>query len=318
MSAKNIIIATLGVILLGLVQCKSFKRSKMIQESMSSHTIHWDGYERKFLQHLPPREKMNKPMPILFHLHGGGGTAKGTAGFTYGRFNELSDKDGFIVVYPDAIKKHWNDGRTSDIETSWKDNIDDVGFIVSIIDTLKKQYNIDTTRIFTVGMSNGGFMSSRLICDKANLFRGAAILTATISVDYLPKCRPSKGTAVMVINGTADPLVPYNGGQIKVLKKDRGAIISTDSFIHYWQKINHCKTHFVRKLKDTKDDGTSVTIKEFGGCTKGASLVLYTIENGGHTWPQGKQYLGERIIGKTSQEFNACDVIWDYFKNLKP
>ncbi|MGB5665942.1 MAG: PHB depolymerase family esterase, partial [Maribacter sp.] len=274
-------------------------------------------YEREYLVHLPPKEKMNAPVPLLFHLHGGGGTAKGTVGLTFGRFNELADRDGFIVVYPNAVEKNWNDGRKLDAVKAWKENIDDVGFIVAIVNALKKEYNIDTSRIFTTGMSNGGFMSSRLLCDRADIFRGGAILTASISADYLPKCKPELPTAVMVMNGTDDPLVPYDGGQIKVFKKNRGEIISTNEIMDFWKEKNGCtvKKNTVA-LHDSKADDTSVIVEEYSNCQDRGALVLYTIKGGGHTWPGGKQYLGERWIGKTNRDIVACDVIWEFFKTL--
>ena len=256
-------------------------------------------------------------MPVLLHLHGGGGTAKGTIGLTFGRFNELADEEGFMVIYPQAIEKNWNDGRKIDGVKSTVENIDDVGFIAEIINEVKNKYSIDDSRIFTTGMSNGGFMSTRLLCDRADLFRGGAILTATLSETYFPECKPSKPTAVLVMNGTDDPLVPFNGGPIKVLKKDRGSIISTSDMISFWEKENGCTSKKPSKyLEDLKEDGTRVKVDEYANCNDRGALILYTIEGGGHTWPGGKQYLGEKIIGKTSRDINACDVIWDFFKRL--
>ena len=277
----------------------------------------WKGYERSYLVHLPPEAKMQGPLPILLHLHGGGGTAQSNMVLTFGRFNELADRDGFIVVYPNAVEKNWNDGRKSNLVKAWQENIDDVGFIAAIIDELKAKYNIDKERMFTTGMSNGGFMSSRLLCDRADLFRGGAILTASLSRDYLPNCNPSKAVAVMLMNGTDDPLVPYDGGQIKVFNKTRGEIISTDEWIAFWEAKNECNTKLAkRQLADKAADGTRVEVEEYTDCKDDGALILYRIKGGGHTWPGGKQYLGERLIGKTSRDIVACDVIWEYFKSL--
>jgi polyhydroxybutyrate depolymerase len=282
-----------------------------------THTLDWQGYNRTYILHLPPVEKMQDPLPVLFHLHGGGGTAKGTPALTFERFNTLTDRDGFIVVYPNAIEKNWNDGRKSNLVTAWQENVDDVGFIVAIIDSLNAMYQIDKSRIFTTGMSNGGFMSTRLLCDRADLFRGGAILTAQISEDYLPGCNPVKPAAVLVMNGTDDPLVPYDGGEIKVFNRSRGTIISTDAYIEFWKQKNGCQTKKPTVfLPDTQKDGTTVSINEYTDCDERGSLILYRIEGGGHTWPGGKQYLGKRLIGTTSREIVACDVIWKYFKSL--
>ncbi len=279
--------------------------------------MQFKGYERSYIVHLPSKEKMNGPLPLLFHLHGGGGTAKGTVGLTFGRFNELANRDGFIVVYPNAINKNWNDGRKLEDVIAWKEDIDDVGFIIAVLDELKQKYKIDSKRIFTSGMSNGGFMSSRLLCDRADIFRGGAILTASLSKDYLPKCLPEKPVAVMVMNGTDDPLVPYNGGPIKVFRKTRGEIVSTDEYVAFWKDKNGCDSNQDKvDLPDITDDGTTVSVTKYSKCNDQGALVLYTINGGGHTWPGGKQYLGERWIGKTNRDIVACDVIWDFFKTL--
>ena len=314
---KTIFILFFGsitVLVLNLNTCAS-KRGTTTNDQ--TYTLQHDGIKRNYIVHIPPADKLQKPVPLLFHIHGGGGTAKGTAGLTFGRFNELADRDGFIVVYPNAIDKNWNDGRKlADVKAS-EENIDDVGFIIAIVNEIKQKYKVDATRIFTTGMSNGGFMSSRLLCDRAGIFRGGAILTASLSKDYLPKCDPQKPVAVMVMNGTDDPLVPYDGGPVKVFRKTRGDIISTDEFVGFWKEKNGCTTKKnTFELPNTADDDTTVSVDEYGDCENQGALVLYKINGGGHTWPGGKQYLGERWIGKTNRDIVACDVIWDFFKTL--
>jgi polyhydroxybutyrate depolymerase len=310
----TLFLGSITVLVFNLNTCAS-KRGTTTGDQ--TYTLQLDGYERNYIVHIPPAEKLQKPVPLLFHIHGGGGTAKGTAGLTFGRFNELADRDGFIVVYPNAIDKNWNDGRTLEDVNAWKENIDDVGFITAIVDEIKQKYKIDATRIFTTGMSNGGFMSSRLLCDAADIFRGGAILTASLSKDYIPQCDPQKPVAVMVMNGTDDPLVPYDGGPVKVFRKTRGDIVSTDDYVSFWKEKNGCTTKKnTVQLPDIADDGTTVSMDEYDACANQGALVLYKVNGGGHTWPGGKQYLGERWIGKTNRDIVACDVIWDFFKTL--
>ena len=289
-------------------------------QDLNPQSLTWQDRERKYWLHLPPKEKMDKAMPILFDLHGGGGTGKGTPGLVYNRFNELADRDGFIVVYPDAVSRNWNDGRTENLKPKNKD-VDDVGFIVEIINRLKSTYNIDADRIFTTGISNGGFMSSRLLCDRADLFRGGAIVTASLAEVYLPQCNPEKPVAVMVFNGTDDPLVPYHGGEIQVFKggKTRGKIISTDDYLAFWKERNGCENQepTIELPNKNKWDGTTVAITTYTNCETGGALKFFKIIGGGHTWPGGKQYLRKKLVGNTSQEINACDEIWNYFKSLE-
>ena len=296
--------------------CRALKNKKNKTSHLIEHQMELNGYERNYFVYEPKKLDHSKPLALLFNIHGGGGTAEGTAAKGNAGFQKWADKDNFIIVYPNAVEKNWNDGRRSDKVLAWKENIDDVGFIVSIIDELSGIYSIDKNRIFTAGISNGGFMSSRLVCDRADLFRGAAIVTATISEDYLPHCDPSNPVAVIVFNGTDDPLVPYNGGHVKVLGQKRGKIISTDDYIQFWQGVNGCRTQKKTiNLPDLKDDGTTVSIEEYSNCNERGELILYKINGGGHTWPGGKQYLGERLVGKVSREIDAFDVIWEFFKS---
>lgn len=316
------------IILLSLITSMSFNCSSTNADTNSGNStlniipqsLIWQERERTYWLHLPPKAKMDDPLPVLFHLHGGGGTGKATPRLTYQRFNKISDREGFIVVYPDAIAKNWNDGRTEHLKPENVD-VDDVGFIVEIINRLKNNYNIDSSRIFTTGMSNGGFMSSRLLCDRADLFRGGAVLTASLSVDYFAKCDPQKPVAVLVMNGTDDPIVPYAGGDVRLFKsgKSRGKIVSNDDYIEFWKEKNGCTEEkpTIELPDKKKEDGTTVSITTYTNCETGGALKSYKINGGGHTWPGGKQYLGKKLIGNTSREINACDEIWDFFSSLK-
>lgn len=317
---KNLLFAS--VIIIMTFSCLAMKTNSENEDSKEDiilQSLMWQKRKRTYWLHLPPKAKLKNPMPILFHLHGGGGTGKGTPKMTYRRFNQLADKEGFIVVYPDALSRNWNDGRSENLKPKNKD-VDDVGFIVEIINRLKKTYNIDSNKIFTTGMSNGGFMSSRLLCDRSDLFRGGAILTASLSEEYLPKCQPEKPVAILVMNGTDDLIVPYNGGDIRVFKKtkSRGKVISNDEYIEFWKEKNGCtKQEPTIMLPDkNKKDGTTVSITTYTNCKTGGALKFYKIIGGGHTWPGGKQYLRKKIIGNTSREINACDEIWNFFSSL--
>lgn len=283
-------------------------------EGLISYDIEWEGRDRDYEVYFPKEEFAEGPLPILFVLHGGGGDAKGMRTLTFSRFNELADMYGFLVVYPNAFEKQWNEGRLDSINTAIVENINDVGFIAQIVAQLQIDYNIDDEKIYTSGISNGGFMSSRLLCDRADLFRGGAIVTATLPEDYINKCNPSAPVSVITFNGTGDFIVPYEGGQIVVLGEERGEIISTDDYISFWNNKNNCTSEpEVTALPNSVFDGTSVTINEYNICDQDSKVHLYKIENGGHTWPGGFQYLPEFTVGLTCREINACDLIVEFF-----
>jgi len=278
------------------------------------YSMMFEGRLRTYILHTPLTFK-NESVPLLFCIHGGGGTAKGMISLTYGRFNELADNDGFIVIYPNAVDKNWNDGRGDKNAVSTYENINDVGFITAIIDTLRIKYKIDNAKIFACGISNGGFMSCRLACDKSDVFAGVGIISATIGVDYFPKCKPIQPIKVIIMNGTEDPLVPYKGGDVMVFNKSRGKCISTDSLIFFWKKNNGCSGNPVKTILPNLDisDGSSVEKYSYPDCKNGSTLVLFKIIGGGHSWPGGKQYLGKKIIGNTCRDINTCDEIWKFF-----
>ena len=309
-------ISILFLLLMLVGSCHAFQYRKY-QKDIRRSTLTWGKYKRTYWVHLPPNVRRNKKMPLLFALHGGGGTARGTPKLTYGRFNQLADEKKFIVVYPQAVARQWNDGRKGFKVKSWEENIDDVGFLVEIVNILKRKYSIDSKRVFTSGISNGGFMSTRLLCDRSDVFRAGAIVTATISEAYLPKCKPQNKVGVLVMNGTADKIVPYNGGEVRVLRRKRGKVISTDRYLEFWRKQNGCDSKkTIVNLPDKEDDGTTVSKQTFSKCKKGGDVVLYKIDGGGHTWAGGLEYLNERLVGKTSRDINGCDEVWSFFESL--
>ena len=190
---------------------------KEYQAGLQLESLTWEGRSRTYQVYFPLETFASESLPILFVLHGGGGNATEIQFSTRRRFNELADMQGFIVVYPEGVENRWNDGRASEgVATTWDEDIDDVGFITEIIRLLEQDYRIDESKIFTSGISNGGFMSSRLLCEKSDVFKAGAILTATIPVSFLEACTSSNPNSLIVINGTADPLILFDGGPIEV------------------------------------------------------------------------------------------------------
>lgn len=313
---KQIILSILFTLVLLLVNCLTGNTS----EINYADSIIFGGLERTYLLHIPPSHDKTKPLPLVIALHGGGGTGKNMVTLTLGGFDKLSDEKSFIVVYPDGIEKHWNDGRNEE-ETRYrthKENIDDVGFIAALIDNLIKKLNIDPKRVYITGISNGAMMSYRLACDLTEKIAAIAPVAGNIPQDIYSSCSPSRPLSVLAINGVNDPLVPFAGGNITgpFGFKKLGKVLSTSDTIKFWVAHNHCSSSRVTQEPD-KDpkDGTRVKKEVYGNCQNGTEVILYTIEGGGHTWPGGWQYLSEKIVGKTSRDIDANEVIWDFFKN---
>ena len=285
-------------------------------------SIPHDGLERTYRIHIPPLFNKSIQMPLVLVLHGGGGTAEGMEEqLTLGGFNNLSDKEGFIVVYPDGIEKHWNDGRKNVTYRTHQEKIDDVGFISILIDNITEELNINPGRVYVTGMSNGAMMSYRLACEISEKIAAIAPVTGAIPEDIVPQCSPSKPVSVLAISGTDDPLVPWDGGDIKspFFHKPLGKVLSVHDSVNYWVIHNNCSPiSNITWLPDLDPgDDTRVRREIYGEGDEGTKVILYAIEGGGHTWPDGLQYLSESRIGKTCHDINANEVIWEFFKELE-
>ncbi len=271
-----------------------------------------DGIERTYIMHSPGSLNDSVRAALVFVLHGGGGLARKMNGLT--RFNRVSDEYGFFVCYPQGIDKHWNDGRAVNITRVNGIEVNDVKFFSLLIDTLIAKYNIDSSRVYACGISNGGMMSFRLGCELNS--RIAAIAPVAISMsEYLyNSCTPAKPVPVMLIFGMEDPLVPYEGGSIRF---NRGEVVSVQNTVGFWVRNNECDETPVVAETDDEDDDTSVKKLVYSGNTPRNEVVYYLILGGGHTWPGGVQYLPKLIVGRTSKEFSASGTIWKWFENKK-
>lgn len=273
-----------------------------------------DGNERSFIVYLPVGYNKVGKMSMIFAIHGGNGTPEGMINIA--NFKSIADIEKVVLVYPAGIQKNWNDGRPT---TPNQLGINDVSFFNQLCDYMINNYSVDGTKIFATGISNGGFMSSRLGCELSNRIAAIAVDAATIEATTIASnCNPSRPVPAMYIHGTTDPLVPFVGGQMGASGTAGGRILSHFQAIDKWVTINGCNsTPTITDLPDIASDGTTIKKRVYSNGTNGSEVVSYVVLNGGHTWPQGYQYLNEIIIGKTSQDMNACEVIWTFFKRFK-
>jgi polyhydroxybutyrate depolymerase len=252
-------------------------------------------------------------MPMIFAMHGGSGTPSGM--ISIANFKPIAERDKVVLVYPAGIQNNWNDGRPT---TPNQLGINDVSFFNQLCNYMTTNYPVDGKRIYATGISNGGFMSSRLGCELSNRIAAIAVDAATIEATTIaPNCNPGRPVPALYIHGTADPFVPFIGGQMTAGGTAGGTVLSHFQAIDKWVSINGCNTTpVIKDLPDIANDGTTIKQRTYSGGTNGSEVVSYVILNGGHTWPQGYQYLPEAIIGKTSQDMDACEVIWAFFRRF--
>jgi polyhydroxybutyrate depolymerase len=281
--------------------------------SQTSIDITVDGLLRNFILYLPIGYNNSGKMPVIIVMHGGSGTASGM--ITLADFRSIADRDKVILVYPTGTQTSWNDGRPTAANLA---NVNDVNFISQICTYIIANKSADATKIYATGISNGGFMASRLACELSDKIAAIAAVAGSMEQNTVSVNCNTNGRAMpaMYIQGTTDPLVSFNGGVMTV--GAGGTILSHVQAISKWITINNCVTPVVTTdVPDIANDGTTIKQRVYAGGNNGSEVVSYVVTNGGHTWPQGYQYLAEAIIGKTSLDMNANEVIWQFFKRFK-
>ena len=257
-------------------------------------------------------------MPMVLALHGGGSNARQMERYT--RFNDLAAKEGFLVVYPEAVDGNWNDGRGIAGVRAQQENIDDVKFVRTILDCMSKEHKIDRSRVFCTGISNGAFMSHRLATEASDVITAIAPVVGGMAPAMAKKFHPDQPVSILIIQGDADPLVPIRGGMVGFPRgRKRGQVIPTEETISlYLRRNGNQGDPTVTTLDRDEKDGTSVEIRRYPDGPGGVRTQVYIVRNGGHTWAGRPLYLPEMLIGKATQEFSATEVIWEFFKSCPP
>jgi len=250
-------------------------------------------------------------VPLLLALHGRLGT--GSAEERLAHLDKVSDAHGFLVVYPNGLDRSWADGRGG--TPSDRNSVNDLNFLSALIDKLKSEYNVDRSRIYATGMSNGGFMSGLLACERSDRIAAVAIVGASLSETAAANCHPAKAISVMIVQGTEDPLVPLSGGALG-RNGARGVVLSHEAAVQRFVQADHCagkpaKQHVV----DKAGDGTTIDVETYDSCDDGSEVRGYVVNGGGHTWPGGMQYLPAMIVGKTTHNLDGSEVIWEFLSS---
>ena len=277
------------------------------------YTLRHQDVDRTFTVHLPPGYSQENSMPLVILLHGGSGDPE--AMISTSEFNNVADSVGCIAVYPKGGAEKgdgfsWADGRGTNADLA---GIDDVGFIGRLIDFMHDNFNTHPDSVYVTGISNGGFMSQRIACELSHKISAVATVTATIDTSFMSSCNPSKPVPVMFFNGTSDPFVPYEGGEMSTTV---GTIVSTDDIMDFWKNVNNCltKKNMVEIPDADEDDNCTVEKYIFSDCDCHADVILFKILNGGHTWPGVELPLYELIAGNTNEDIHASREMWYFFE----
>ena len=267
------------------------------QEAFRDSILH-DGMQREFVLYIPDSYTGEEAVPLVLNFHGYGATD--VQQMWYGDFRAIADTAGFIIVHPQGTLlngvTHWNVGGWTIGST-----VDDVGFVSALLDSLAAQYNLDASRIYATGMSNGGFMSFLLACQLSDRIAAIASVAGSMTPEIYNACNPQRPVPIMQIHGTADPVVPYEGGVWTE---------PLETTLAYWVEQNQCTT--TPEMMSFPDldmtDGSTVEQALYGGGTQGVEVLHDKVEGGAHTWPSS-------IYGGagTNWDINGSAEIWKFF-----
>lgn len=239
-------------------------------------TINHDGLIRQYILYIPASYDPATQSPLVLSFHGYSSNAQ--TNFNYTNFKSIADTAGFILIHPQGTLlngvTHWNVGGLTLGST-----VDDVGFVSNLLDTVSAHYNIDQDRIYSTGMSNGGYMSFLLSCQLSNRIAAIASVTGSMTPQTYNNCNPQHPTPVLQIHGTEDGTVPYDG--------DPTWTESINDVLQYWVNFNNCNlTPSVSNVPDINaSDGSTVDHIVYSEGDNYVTTEHFKVYNGGHDWP---------------------------------
>jgi polyhydroxybutyrate depolymerase len=269
----------------------------------TTYTMSYGGYTRDYIVYKPAGYNSSQTYPLVFNLHGYSSNA--TQQMQYSQMNNVADTGRFIVVYPNGVANAWNVGFGAG--TPYGSGINDVGFLSKITDTLQQQLSIDPKRIYSCGMSNGGYLSHRLACEMPGTFAAVASVTGSMTDSTAFYCNPARAVPVLQIHGTTDPVVNYNG-----LTQS----YAIERLLDLWRTKDNCTaTRDTIAIQNTSltDNSTAQLIRN-NTCGGGSKVYFFKVTGGGHTWPGGA--IDIPTNGNTNRDFNASQEIWKFFRQF--
>jgi polyhydroxybutyrate depolymerase len=271
-----------------------------------------DGHHRTFLSVAPLDLPTGAPLIVVFH--GSYQSGQGVRDFSGGAFDELAAREKLMVVYPDAYKKLWNDARIESNYPARLEGYDDVAFFLALVAHFTQTAGIDASRVYVAGYSNGAQFVNRLVHEVSDVLAGAALIAATQPApENFPAGMPSNSLPVVLIHGTGDRLVPYEGGMASFWGfRPRGLGLSHLATAEYLAARNGITTTpVVRKLPAARSAKTSLTVRDWTSPDR-PSVRAITVEGGGHVIPNQRKSAAI-IYGRTNMDLDSAAAIWDFF-----
>ena len=313
MNSRKIVIGTvvgligLPVVLVLIVAVSFYALMSCYAPNRTNGSIVSSGQKREYLLYVPRSYDPAKPTPLVISLHAAAlwpATQQEAS-----QWNKLADEHGFIVAYPSGTTLSGSGTGVLPFRV-WLMEPDsvlsaDVRFISELIDTLGAAYNIDPTRIYANGLSNGGGMTFGLSCRLSNRIAAVGTVAAAQSLPW-GWCADSTPMPMIMFHGTGDPFVPYNGAEPGWLNPRPFPNVA--AWAANWARRNRCAEEPVESAV-----AAEVTRREYTICADSAAVVLYIVKGGGHTWPGGKP-LPAWLVGPTTRSIDATSQMWAFFR----
>lgn len=255
--------------------------------------------QRSFLLHLPSSYVAGTLYPLVLVFHGGGGTPSNMESRT--NFSSCADTNNFIVVYPEGIGGHWNDNSGI-----WNTTINDVEFVRQLLTRLQAQFNINSKNIYACGFSDGADMCNRLAIEASHLFAAVGIDEGMLLQSYASNFQSLGPIAVIGIQGTRDPIDPYNGGTTASGK----TVVDFNTTSSLWAQNAGCgPTPAITHETQLVNDGTTVYRYDYTGGIY--PVTWFAVHGMGHAWPPAAAE-----YGNTSQNIDATNTFWTFFSGV--
>tara|TARA_B100000900_G_scaffold415382_1_gene445074 strand:+ start:1138 stop:2064 length:927 start_codon:yes stop_codon:yes gene_type:complete len=281
-------------------------------------TMSFGGLHREYTLYTP--DDLPSRAGLVIAMHGYSSSAQNIS--AYSGLNALADEHGFVVAYPQGTEDQ-NDNAFFNVGYAFhaESTVDDVGFILALVERLLGNQQIDSDRVYATGMSNGGDMSYLLACEAPDVFRAVAPVAGTMMVATAAACTPSRVISVLSINGTADNVTRYAGDLANA--DGWGAYLSVDEIVNLWIKQASVKKSTSKVLDFSGDD--RIALDHYSTDSGAPELLHYRVEGGGHDWPGARFAWWDlrRLVSVYAmgfgehRSFDASEKIVEFFNKNK-
>ena len=276
-----------------IISCNNEKNTydKTPLENINSTKLLHDGLLREYVLHVPQLYDGETPLPLVLNFHGFGDSATSHSLLT--GMIPVANENNFIIAFPQGAllngSPHWNSNLESPEN---KSTVDDFGFVESLVSDVSSNYNIDQTKIYATGFSNGGFLVYSLACYNSDLFAAFAGVSTTIMEEAIVNCSPAHKTPIIHFHGLLDQDVPINGGP---------GLSSMSSMVNFWKEFNELNLAPESKII-TSNNYIRIENLSYKNNQNSTLIEIYTLDGGGHEW-----------FNLDIENKNTSEIIWEFF-----